>query len=160
MIRFSDILRRITGISVPIFGIQWAPPPDQRRIAEQVLDRLNNRRVLYAPYYQENEGACISSALDLREELSEIIDSAPAGSPVYKCAKNIQKACRVFMSKSEQLDFTVRNHATAVATRAIFEQSLTKFRGTVGEATKNLVAAYGLDVEDEVAAIIPFSKPS
>lgn len=33
MIRFSDILRRVTGSSVPIFGIQWAPPPDEHRFA-------------------------------------------------------------------------------------------------------------------------------
>jgi hypothetical protein len=160
MIKFSDILRRITGISVPIFGIQWNPPTDQKRIAKQVLDRLNDRRVLYAPFYRENEAACLNSALDLRQDLSAIIDAAPAGSPVYKCAKNMQKACRVFMTETEQLDFNARDHATAVATRAIFEQGLTNFRSSVGEATKNLVAAYGLDVEDDLAAIIPFSKPS
>jgi hypothetical protein len=160
MIRFSDILRRITGISFPIGGIQWNPPTDQRRLAKQVLDELNNRRVLYAPFYQENEQACINSALDLRENLKSIIDAAPDRSPVYKCAKEIQKACRTFMSKTEQLDFSVRDRATSVATRAMFEQSLTKFRRSVGETTKNLIAAYELDVEDELAAIIPFSKPS
>ena len=160
MIEFKEILRRITGFSVPIFGIQWDPPPDQRRIARQVLDRMTDRRVLYAPYYRENERACQSSALDLRQDLGAIIDSAPEGTPVYKCAKDIQKACRIFMSGTDQLDFTARDPATAVATRSIFEQSLTHFRKSVGDAMKNLVAAYGLDVEDELAAILPFTKPS
>lgn len=132
---------------------------DQTRLAQRVLDRLTDRRVLYAPHHRENEQACLSSALDLRQDMGSIIDEAPPRSPVYSAAKEVQKASRRFMSDVEELNFDAQDIATAVATRSIFERHLDRFRGSVGHATMNLVAAYGLDVDDELATLIPFSKP-
>ncbi|PYS68408.1 MAG: hypothetical protein DMF73_16865 [Acidobacteria bacterium] len=51
MVKFNDLIRRITGVSTPIFGLQWAPPPDQRRIAQRLLDRtFRSSSILCAIY--------------------------------------------------------------------------------------------------------------
>lgn len=157
--KFKDIYLRITGISVPIGGIQWTPPVDQCRLAQQVLDRVADRRVLYVPLYRENEQACRSSALDLRQDMGVIVDASPPKSHVYNIAKAIQRASRTFMSKTDPLNFSSNDPATAIATRAIFEGHLIRFRERVGTEIANAAVAYGLDIEDELAAIIRFTKP-
>jgi len=38
--RFRETGSRITGVSVPLFGIQWTPPEADRAIARRVLTFL------------------------------------------------------------------------------------------------------------------------
>jgi len=82
---------------------------------------LSDRRVFYVPFIQEDEKHCIDSALDSRRGSSAIIDDAPKSTHVHALAKEIQRACRKFISDTQQLDFRSRDHVTAIATRSIFE---------------------------------------
>lgn len=38
--KFKDIIKRITGISTPIFGVSWNPEKTERDIARQVISYL------------------------------------------------------------------------------------------------------------------------
>ena len=154
---FKDLARHLTGLSVPWFGLQWTPPPDQTRIARKVLDTVANRRLFYAPDHVENEHACLGSANDLRDHLKQHMDESPPGSIVYQQTKNLQKAARLFVTELEALA-----HSTVPVPHAIkasrFYNSLHHFRRTAGVCVASLAAAYGLDIDDELAAMVPFDK--
>ena len=47
---FKQILSRLTGISCPVFGIQWNPPEPEITVAQRVISFLEDRRVLYNPF--------------------------------------------------------------------------------------------------------------
>src|SRR5690349_20500311 len=46
---FSEIAGRITGYSGPVFGASWEPPQLDRQRAEEVVDWLSRRPVVYDP---------------------------------------------------------------------------------------------------------------
>jgi len=50
----ADTARRVTGISTPFGGLQWADPgPSDTEIVRRFLLFLEDRRVLYNPMYLE-----------------------------------------------------------------------------------------------------------
>ncbi len=59
--RFEEVIKRVTGISCPFFGISWQPPEARRAVARRVLTFLEDRRVLYAPTELEVPDHCIES---------------------------------------------------------------------------------------------------
>ena len=71
--KFKEVISRITGFSVPIFGVSWNPPQPDVTAARRVLVFLEDRRVLYNPYNIEAEDQCIYSVTEIRRFLTEII---------------------------------------------------------------------------------------
>ena len=71
--KFKEVIGRITGFSVPIFGVSWNPPQPDVTAARKVLVFLEDRRVLYNPYNIESEDQCIYSVTEIRKFLTEII---------------------------------------------------------------------------------------
>jgi Family of unknown function (DUF6650) len=59
--RFKEILSRLTGISVPVFGVSWNPPEADRAVVKRVVAFLEDRRVLYAPSEMEVPEHCVHS---------------------------------------------------------------------------------------------------
>ncbi|WP_139165767.1 DUF6650 family protein [Chromobacterium amazonense] len=57
--KFREIISRITGFSIPIFGIQWNPPEAECAAAKRVLTFLEDRRVLYVPSEMEVPHYCV-----------------------------------------------------------------------------------------------------
>jgi hypothetical protein len=68
--KFREVIARITGISVPAFGLQWTPPEADRAIAKRVLTFLEDRRVLYVPSEMEVPYHGVQSVLHIREFLT------------------------------------------------------------------------------------------
>ena len=151
--KFKDLIRRITGVGVPIFSIQWDPPPDEKRIAGRVLDTLANRRIFYVAYHLENEHACLDSANDLRDQLKQHLDESPLESIVYQHTKILQAAARKLVTELEEL-IRISPPQQVMASR--FYDTLHDFRSKAGHSVACLAAAYGLDVEDELATIVPY----
>ena len=57
--KFSEVARRLTGISCPIFGVSWNPGESKVTYARQTLTYLEDRRVLYAPWNVEVPEHCV-----------------------------------------------------------------------------------------------------
>lgn len=68
--RFKETFARLTGISVPFFGVQWNPPEADRAIAKRVIAFLEDRRVLYAPSEMEVPEHCVHSIVEIRSFLT------------------------------------------------------------------------------------------
>ena len=69
--KFSEVARRLTGISCPIFGVSWNPGVAKVASARRVLTYLEDRRVLYAPWNVEIPEHCVESVLEIRRFLTD-----------------------------------------------------------------------------------------
>jgi len=68
--KFKETFARLTGISVPFFGVQWRPPEADRAVAKRVIALLEDRRVLYAPSEMEVPEHCVHSVIEIRSFLT------------------------------------------------------------------------------------------
>jgi len=71
--RYQEIAARLTGFSVPLFGVSWDPPEPDVAIARRVLAFLEDRRVLYNAYHLEVEEQCAHSVTEIRHFLTNEI---------------------------------------------------------------------------------------
>lgn len=152
---FKEILSRITGFSVPIFGIQWQPMPAQAKVARDLIRKLEDRRVLFRQGQGERSQYCVSSVLDMRQILTTSMQEVETSSPLYKQLQKIRRACRDFC---DVIGSPKYDAAPDPVQRSLLDRELTKLRQTVGGAVAAISISYGIDVEDGLASIIPFNN--
>ena len=157
LMRFKDIAERITGFSVPIFGISWNPPEPEIDVARRVLGFLEDRRVLYNPYHLEIIDHCIQSVLEIREFLTTQIGELSPKSKLSAHLRDIRAACRKFLNDVQQ------NHHRSRILRPYhpgpfeseFFTALGELRASVGMHVTAIALMYGLDVEGDLESILP-----
>lgn len=77
----KSLARRLTGFSLPFFGVQWTPPADEREIVRGLLTALEDRRVLFVPHHLEVVSHVTSSVLQIREILTKTLQALRAETP-------------------------------------------------------------------------------
>ncbi|CAG9426770.1 TPA: DUF6650 family protein [Providencia alcalifaciens] len=150
---FNSILRRINGISTPIFGVSWTPDNQEFQAVRKLVTFLEDRRVLY--YGEEREGAdyCRISVEKIREKLTEFLQEFDTNKDLVKSVRSFRSACRNFCNEIGAIN--VCNEPLPVQ-RSILNTELSKLRKVAGKTVGALAISYGLDIEDELAALIPF----
>lgn len=155
--RFRDIANRITGFSIPAFGISWNPPEPEIDIAKRVLAFLEDRRVLYNPHYLEEVDHCVQSILDIRNFLTGQIGILDSESKLSAHLRGIRAACRKFLNDVQQGPHRARilrpYHPGAL--ESAFFTSLGELRSSVGMHVAAIALMYGLDIEGELESILP-----
>lgn len=155
--KFTEIARRITGFSVPVFGVSWNPPEPEIAAARRVLSFLEDRRVLYNPYDLEVTDHCIQSVGEIRRFLTDEIGRLPSDSRLAEHLRGIRAACRkVFdnMSPVGRPGRILRPHWPGPLESEFFTQ-LGELRGTIGHHIAAIAAMHGLDVEGQLAGVLP-----
>lgn len=156
---FKDLASKLTGFSTPFFGVSWQPPKTERKIAKSVVNFLEDRRVLYNPTELEVPHHCISSVLEIRQFFTEKIAEVNGNSELAKNLRLLRAACRKFLDSAQRLEhdrgltFSPKSYAAWV-----FYGSLGEMRGTFGMCLAQIVLAYGLDIEKDLATILPASE--
>jgi len=156
--KFREILLRITGLNCPVFGVSWNPPEAARTIARRTIAFLEDRRVLFAPSEMEVPHHCVQSVLRIRDFLTIEIGTLESGNEIAAAMRGMRTASRKFLDTAggargaEILRYG--GHSGHWASW-VFNSSLGEMRGVFGIQVAKLAAAYGLDVEDELAAILP-----
>ncbi|MBI1774307.1 MAG: hypothetical protein HYR63_03070 [Proteobacteria bacterium] len=152
----ASAARRITGISTPFGGLQWAEAgPSERDVIRRFILFLEDRRVLYNPESLEVESEVEHSVHQIREmctkTLSELSENAFAVVPL----RLIRGAARRYHD-----DVNVQFHS--LGTRRYgpdhsggFFMALGGFRAVVGQQVALLAAHYDIDVEGDLAAVLP-----
>lgn len=151
--KFSEIGQRINGIgiSTPIFGfsVNWNPPEPAKNIAREVIINLENRRVLYNPYDMEDYDHCVYSANGMRDFLTDKITKAHSDD-LEKHLRAMRSACIKFAQLLAKYPHKNQYHG----------QGLGELRASLGLHIGMLAAQYGIDVEDDLATIIPSANVS
>jgi len=156
LLKFAEIVKRITGFSTPIFGISWNPPESERVAAKRIISQLEDRRVLYKSSEMEVPEHCVTSIIDIRRMLSLELGSLEDKSALAKSIRAMRAACRKFLDSVQADDRIVRfgAHFGHFASWE-FNGAVGELRGVFGVHLAQIAAQYGLDIEDDLAAILP-----
>ena len=153
---FKEIVARLTGISCPIFGVSWNPPEADVSHARRIITFLEDRRVLYNPSEMEVPHYCVHSVVDIRGLLTDELSALDADSELAKPLRAMRTACRKFLDTVQQDERVIEygGHHNHFASW-IFNGALGELRGVFGIHIAQLAAEHGLDVEDDLAGILP-----
>ncbi len=151
-IAFSDIAKRITGISTPVFGVSWNPPENKRSIIQRLVAFLEDRRALYADYSREYGPWVEKSIIEIRAELTNILKSCPDDEQLTGPIRAMRAACRKYL---DEIGPSGSHRQMLYPHEAAMWQTLGELRGIIGLHLARLCVAYGVDVESELASIFP-----
>lgn len=150
-LKFKDVLSKISGLSTPVGGLEWRPSKSELARAKSTVNFLEDRRVLYNPAELEMPHHCITSVIEIRHFLTQEIDGLSDKSQLKLNLKIMRAACRKFLDSSPQPDDTrYTSHSSWV-----FYSNLGELRGVFGLCLREIVLSCELDVEQELASIIP-----
>jgi hypothetical protein len=155
--RFTEIVSRLTGFSIPIFGVSWNPPEPDIQKARRVIVFLEDRRVLYTPSEMELPDHCVQSVLDIRRFLTQELASLQPETDLADTLRAMRAACRKFLDKVQGRNGDVVRFGRQPGHWASWEfnGALGELRGVFGIHLAKLAAQHGLDVEDGLASILP-----
>lgn len=158
----AETARRITGISVPFGGITWADPgpSDAQKVREFILF-LEDRRVLYNAHDLEVVSQVERSIHDIREQCTGTLQALPQKAFAVVPIRSIREACRRFYDDQNEefrfFDFDAHRHGPRHFREGSpgFFTALGAFRAIVGLQVAHLAAHYDIDVEGDLAAVLP-----
>jgi hypothetical protein len=155
--RWEQVASRITGFSVPIFGLSWNPPIPDRTAAERAITDFEGRGLLYADFQWEMPDQCYADAAALREELTEQMKTLSRDAPVFRQLDAIRDPCRLFRNKLRlQGVEQVSDHAKLQdRQKAKYLQALGALRDASGQQIMLLCVQYGVDVAAHLASALP-----
>jgi hypothetical protein len=154
----KSLAHRLTGFSLPFFGVSWAPPADERDVVRRFLTALEDRRVLFVPYHLEVVSQVTTSVLQIRESLTEALQTLSPDSAAVGSIRAMRAACRRFLEEPP-LDF--RNLPGQFRGRhgddgePGFFVALGELRAIFGTHIAALAYRYDIDLEPELASILP-----
>lgn len=152
----ADTARRITGISVPFGGIQWADPgPSDAEIVRKFVLFLEDRRVLYNAMDLEVVSQVEHSIHQIREECTKTLQALPPKVFGVTPIRAIREAGRRFHDdQNEDFRFFDGRWSHRDGSPGFFT-ALGAFRATVGQQVALLAAHYDIDIEGDLAAVLP-----
>lgn len=155
--KFTEIVSRLTGISCPIFGVSWNPPETERAIAQRAITFLEDRRVLYIPSEMEVPHHCVESVLQIRTFLTKELAALKQDDDFSQSLRAMRTACRKFLNTTHDKNQDITRHDGQWGHWAswVFNGALGELRGVFGVHIARIAALHGLDVEDELASILP-----
>jgi hypothetical protein len=155
-VKFREVASRLTGISSPIFGVSWNPPAAEVTVARRVIAFLEDRRVLFADESIEVLEHCVRSVIEVRHYLTSEIQHLADGELCHSL-RAMRAACRKFLEAVDDRDGIVVRYGGHPGHWASwrFGGALGELRGVYGVHIARIAAQNGLDIEDDLARILP-----
>ena len=153
---FKELTSRLTGFSIPIFGVSWQPEESDVKIAKRVVNFLEDRRVLYSPYDLEVPRHCVSSILEIRRMLTDEIGKLSQKKDLFNDLQLLRSACRKFLDEI-QIHNIDTDQSIQISSYSgwIFYSALGELRGNFGIYVSKIAISYGIDISGELSKIIP-----
>ena len=158
---YKELSARITGISFPLFGVSWTPVKPDIEIARNVINFLENKRVLFNSYQLENPGHCMLSVIQIRDFLTTQLDEVSRGSELDGILRGMRSAGRRVMDTgAHNFRFGEDDDGNlGPLDKIVFFSQLGIFRGNMGILIAKLVIMHGLDIEEDLINILPVENP-
>ena len=126
---------------------------DDAESARRVLLFLENRRILWVDRLEEEEAHCVASAIDIRNELTRELQQSTLSTGMTQSLKAIRAACREFVDAAGP---DGRNFLHAHGCEANpFALALGRLKALVGVQLALLIREFDLDVEPQLACVLP-----
>ena len=149
-IKYKQIAKSLTGFSTPFFGVSWNPPETDRDIVRKLITFLEDRRALYNPYNIETPMFVDQSILMIRKELTDTLQKLGDNPDISPHLRAMRAACRKYMNEAYNQTrprFHFRDFEIFAA--------LGEIRAVFGIHIAQLAVKYGIDIEGELASILP-----
>lgn len=143
---------RLTGVAGPVGGAQWERRDDDAEIARRVLNLLADRRMLWKDFSREIEEHCVSSANKVRDGLGAHLDNPEIGADLTRQLRLLQRLFRAFVDEDDHDGRHGRGWGYGTDRLSM---ALGRLRALVGVQVGELAALYDLDVDDDLATIVP-----
>lgn len=153
---FREIASRLTGFSIPVLGASWNPPEAEVTVVRRIVAFLEDRRVLYVPHAVETPAHCLESVMEIRRFLTSELGKLGAKSDLKTPLRSMRAASRKFLDATQRRPEIVEfgmDHGHWASWE--FGIALGELRGIFGLWLGVLASRYRVDVEDELAVILP-----
>lgn len=170
-IPFTKIRARLTGFSTPFGGLEWeyVPPEtahydEERNLVTTLLTFLENKRVLYGSYAEEQPEDVTRSVLEIRERLSMELEKIEGDAFLYDPIAAMRLACRKFLNSTQRLEISRETRDELYLPRRPYDRldmhylfsALGELRAIFGVHIAQLVVHYHIDIEADLASILPY----
>ena len=152
----AETARRITGISLPIGGLQWADPgPSDGDRVRAFLIELEDRRVLYNPDWLEVSWQVDESIVQIRRVCTDALKTFSPTDFASLPIRNIRGACRRYLDESttEFRHMAFHGHRDEMTPGAFL--ALGAFRSAVGHEVARLAAYYDIELKGDLVTVLP-----
>lgn len=160
----SEIAARVNGISTPFGGISWVPAVSDMQVARRVIAFIEVRRVLFGTYANEVPDQCVQSVIEIRNFLTEVIG---AGGIADELEQPLRLARGFALRFLDRVGATERSLPDGAGERHLFARSdwrmhdywfgeaLGELRAGAAIQVGVIAARYKIDVEDDLASMLP-----
>lgn len=144
--------------------LQRVPDPADLgvEVVRRVIAYLKNRRVLYDPLDLEVPRHCVTSVMEIRQFLTDLIGTGGIAKELEASFRAMRAACHKFLEDLGPLN--ARLHSWQAhrwhggyggLDDYLLNQALGALPGVFGIHVGQLAVRYGIDVEDRLASILP-----
>lgn len=132
-------------------GLQWDIVPSDKDVVVHLIDELEDKRLLWEDTTRERADRCAASASYMREFIGTLLRTPSLGRNLKAELKMMRDHFRTFMSNLTEAGL---DRPGIVNSKAL-ERVIGRLRKPVGEQIGLLAAKYGIQISDELAAIVP-----
>jgi hypothetical protein len=149
---------RPTGGGAFGFSLNWEKVPGDEDVARRVVTFLEDRRLLFSERHFEDELHCVRSAIEIRRFLTEELTTAKPGRSLAESLRAMRLAMRAFVDAAgpDARNFSFRNPTGT----DLFSLALGELRALVGLHLAVIAGQYGIEVEEDLAEILPPEVPT
>ncbi|MGY2990324.1 hypothetical protein ACVI1K_007671 [Bradyrhizobium sp. USDA 4508] len=157
-VQSQSLMSRIAGISALGFGMSWKAPEPERMVVRDVITALEDKRALYSQAVWEEPSHVVQSLLKIRDELTGGLKRVGDNSPAKDAFRIMRASCRDFLTLTSAKAY--ENDRGMMRGDHMWEQEqffieLGKLRAVFGQQLALLGYLYGVDIEENLAAILP-----
>jgi hypothetical protein len=157
-VRSQSLATRLAGVSVLGFGASWKAPEPERVVVRDVITALEDKRALYSQAVWEEPRHVIQSIFKIRDELTNGLKRVGDNSPAKDAFRIRRAACREFLTLTSTQ--SLQQQKGMMRGNSVWEQEqffveLGKLRSVFGQQLAVLGYLYGIDIEPELASILP-----
>lgn len=144
---------RSTGLGAFGFSLNWEKVPGDAEVARRVVTFLEDRRLLFGDRHSEDELHCVRSAIEIRQFLTDELAKAKPGKSLEQSLRAMRVAMRAFVEAAGPNAVNFRYHHGYMTDP--FSLALGELRSLVGLHLAVVADQYGIDIEDDLAQILP-----
>ena len=145
---------RINGVGAFGYSVNWERVEGDKDVARAVIGFLEDRRLLFGDRHVEDEGHCVTSALEIRKFLTEQLANAKPGKSLDASPRAMRSACRKFIDAAGPQGRNFQRRHWGYETDP-FGLALGDLRTAIGMQVALVADQYDISVEDDLLRILP-----